>query len=221
MMHAMILSAGRGRRMGALTDHTPKPLLLVKGQPLITYHLKALAEAKVKNIVINLGYLGEKIEALLGDGHAFGVRIHYSYEDPILETAGGIKKALPLLGEKPFIVMSADIFTDFPFHTLNREPKGMAHLVLTDNPPFHPKGDYALAEGRVSESGETLLNFAGIGLYRPELFDACPKGAYPLGKLLKDSIRNGQITGEYYSGLWHNVGTSEQLQEVEQLFLNV
>lgn len=219
-MRAMILSAGLGKRMRPLTDHTPKPLLKLRGTPLIIYHVRALAKAGVKDIVINLGHLGNQIEATLGDGQPFGVKIQYSHEDPILETGGGIAKALPLLGTDPFVVLSADIFTDFPFERLLKnpltDPKRLMHLVLVDNPPHHPRGDFALKDGELSESGDSKLNFSGIGMFRPELFNACPKGAFPLAPLFKKAISTHQASGEYYKGIWHNIGTPEQLSLLEK-----
>jgi len=213
-MHAMILSAGRGQRMRPLTDHTPKPLLEVKGKPLIQYHIEALLRVGIENIVINLGHLGSKIEKRFGNGSSMNVQIQYSYEDPILETGGGIAKALPLLGPKPFIVVSGDILTNFPFERLPKEPKGLLHLVLVDNPPHHLRGDYALVDGYITEGGGPLLNFAGIGVYRPELFQECPKGAFPVPQLFKKALQSQQVTGEYYQGIWHNIGTPQQLLEL-------
>ncbi len=210
----MILAAGYGKRMGSLTIDLPKPLLLLRGQPLISYHLRAMARAGIQEVVINLGYLGHKIEEALGQGEQFNVRIHYSYEEPILETGGGIVYALPLLGEAPFMVVSADIFTDFPFEQLPKFPKGLAHLVMVDNPSHHPTGDYGLVGEAVMESGGPLLNFSGIGVYRPELFVDCPKGAFPIALLFKKAIQSHAVTGEYYAGLWHNIGTPLQLSEL-------
>lgn len=222
-MRAIILSAGLGKRMLPLTEHTPKPLLKVAGVPLIVHHIKNLSLAGIREIVINLGHLGEKIEQTLGNGSAFGVNLAYSYEDPILETAGGIKKALTsdLLGPDPFIAVSSDLFTDFPFETLPQLPKKLIHMVLTDNPPHHPKGDYALKGENVLEKAAlpdgSLLNFAGIGVYRPELFEACPEGIYKLPQLFKKAFLSNAITGEYYRGIWYNIGTPEDLQAVNSL----
>ena len=210
----MILAAGRGERMRPLTDHTPKPLLKVKGQPLIVYHIKTLAKIGIKDIVINLGHLGHKIETALGNGDTWGVRIQYSYEDPILETGGGVVKALPLLGSDPFIVVSGDIYTDYPFERLPKNPTHLLHIVLVDNPPHQPRGDFALVDGFVLESGGPLLNFAGIYVYRPEFFEGCTVGVYSIGPLMRKMIRNRQVTGEYYQGMWHNVGTPQQLEEI-------
>lgn len=211
-MRAMILAAGRGKRMGALTNHTPKPLLLFRNKALIIYQIETLARAGIQDIVINLGYLGYKIAETLGTGKQFGVNIVYSVEDPILETGGGVAKALPLLGADPFIVISSDIYTDYPYEKLPKEPEGLIHMVMVDNPPYHPRGDYALVNGKISESGASLLNFGGIGVYRPELFEGCPEGIFPLAVLYQRAIQAQQVTGEYYQGVWHNIGTPDQLE---------
>ena len=215
-MRAMILAAGRGKRMGALTDHIPKPLLSIKNKPLIVYQIEALRDAGVEAFVINLGYLGHKIEAALGNGTQFGVRIQYSLEDPVLETGGGVAKALPLLGVDPFIVVSSDIYTDFPYKQLPKNPKGLVHLVMVDNPPHHPRGDYALVDGKICKTGEPLFNFGGIGVYRPELFIGCPEGIFPLNVLYEKAIKEQQISGEYYQGVWHNIGKPAQLADLNQ-----
>jgi MurNAc alpha-1-phosphate uridylyltransferase len=215
-MRAMILAAGRGKRMGELTDHTPKPLLPIKNKPLIVYQIEALLEAGVEEFVINLGYLGHKIESTLGNGKQFGVRIQYSVEDPVLETGGGVAKALPLLGSDPFIVVSSDIYTDYPYKKLPPDPEGLVHLVMVDNPPHHSRGDYALVDGKVSKTGDFLLNFGGIGVYRPELFIGCPEGIFPLNVLYEKAIIEQKISGEYYQGLWHNIGTSKQLANLNE-----
>ena len=213
-MRAMILAAGRGKRMGALTDHMPKPLLLIKQKPLIVYQIEALREAGVEVFIINLGYLGYKIAARLGDGKQFGVQIKYSLEDPVLETGGGVLKALPLLGADPFIVVSGDIYTDFPYKKLPKNPKDLLHLVMVDNPPHHPRGDYTLVDGKISKTGQPLFNFGGIGVYRSELFLGCQEGRFPLKVLYEKAIKEQKVSGEYYPGLWHNVGTSAQLADL-------
>jgi len=207
----MILAAGMGKRMQPLTLETPKPLLTVKGKPLIVYHLEAFFRAGITDIVINLGHLGEKIVSALGSGEKFGVSIQYSFEDPVLETGGGIVKALPLLGSDPFIVVSGDVLTDYPFEKLPKKISGLAHLVLVDNPPYHLTGDFALEDGRVIKSVGPLLNFGGFGVYTPQLFTHCPPGAFPVAILFEKAIQASLITGEYYSGWWHNIGTPEQL----------
>ena len=215
-MRAMILAAGRGSRMGALTAKTPKPLLRVGGQYLIEYALKGLVAAGIKEMVINIAYQADQIRVALGDGTRYGCDILYSQEDEALETGGGILKALPLLGEAAFLVMSADIITDFPFATLPREPAGLAHLVMVDNPPYHPAGDFGLGSEAawVMAEGAPKLTFANIGVYRPDLFAAathCQGTAFPLRQLLLPAIARQQISGEYYAGHWHNVGTPEDL----------
>jgi MurNAc alpha-1-phosphate uridylyltransferase len=222
-MRAMILAAGLGKRLRPFTDHTPKPLLPVNNKPLIVYHLEALAQARIVDIVINinLGHLGKKIKEALGNGHSFGVNIEYSLENPALETGGGIAKALPQLGPDPFLVVSGDILTHFPFERLPMIPKELAHIVLVDNPPYHSEGDYALIDGFVAESGGNLLNFAGIGVYHPALFAECPIGAFRLPFLFEKAFRTRQVTGEYYSGLWHNIGTLEELKRAEEAMLQV
>jgi MurNAc alpha-1-phosphate uridylyltransferase len=217
-MHAMILAAGRGERMRPLTDATPKPLLAVGGKPLIVWHIERLVRAGLHDIVINHAWLGEQIEAALGDGRAFGAHIAYSREHCALETAGGIALALPLLGDDPFLVVNADVFTDLDFAVLAGAELGdaLAHLVLIDNPPHHPGGDFALSQGRVTEDGADKLTFSGIGLYRPQLFAGIPRGGRaPLAPLLRDAMRGGRVTGRHYRGRWTDVGTAERLAELD------
>lgn len=216
-MRAMILSAGRGNRLRPLSDVIPKPLMTINGKPLIEYHLQKCVAAGIQEIIINVSHLGENIEKTLGNGARFDAMIEYSYEDPVLETGGGIVKMLSRLGPEPFAVISADIFTDFPFERLKILPEKLAHLILVDNPPHHPTGDFAILEDKsLSESGRPLFNYAGIGVYRPELFIDCPKDRpFPLGRVFKAGISNREITGEYYSGIWYNIGTKEQLEEVD------
>ncbi len=215
-MRAMILAAGRGKRMGSLTDDIPKSLLAIKNKPLIIYQIEALRDAGVVEFVINLGYLGHQIEAALGNGKQWGVRIQYSFEEPVLETGGGVAKALPLLESDPFIVVSSDIYTDFPYKQLPTKPKGLVHLVMVDNPPHHPRGDYALVDGKIRKTGGPLFNFGGIGVYRPELFAGCPAGIFPLSVLYERAIQEQRISGEHYQGLWHNIGTPEQLVDLNR-----
>ena len=216
-MRALILAAGRGVRMRPLTDHTPKPLLSVGGHPLIEYHIRALAAAGFRELVINHAHLGGQIEQALGDGHRLGVEIAYSPEPPgALETGGGIFKALPLLGTGPFLVVNGDIWTDFDFTSLPREPRGLAHLVLVDNPPQHPEGDFCLRDGVVSQSDGRRLTFSGIGVYRAELFADCRPGAFPLAPLLRQAMDRGAVSGERYGGLWSDVGTPERLAELDR-----
>ncbi len=214
----MILAAGRGERMRPLTDHTPKPLLPVAGKPLIIHHLEALRAAGFTDLIINTGHLGEQLPAVLGDGWQWGVRIVWSPEPPeALETGGGIFQALPLLGPEPFLVVNGDVWTDYPFARLPKAPAGLAHLVLVDNPPQHTAGDFFLAaDGTVAEHGEPKLTFSGISILRPELFARCVAGRFPLGPLLRQVMAAGQVSGEYYTGGWRDIGTPERLAELDQ-----
>ncbi|MDD2059161.1 nucleotidyltransferase family protein [Pseudomonas sp. GD03860] len=218
-MKAMILAAGKGERMRPLTLHTPKPLLPVAGVPLIEYHLRALVAAGFKEVVINHAWLGEQIEAHLGNGAGWGLNISYSGEGEPLETGGGIFKALPLLGSEPFVLVNGDVWTDYDFTRLPHKPEGLAHLVLVDNPGHHGKGDFCLQKGRVSDAveGEATLTYSGIAIIDPRLFDGCTAGAFKLAPLLRQAMAAGQVTGEHYSGLWVDVGTQERLAQVEQL----
>jgi N-acetyl-alpha-D-muramate 1-phosphate uridylyltransferase len=215
-MRAIILAAGRGERMRPLTDTVPKPLLSVAGQPLIVYHLRALALAGVRDIVINLSWLGSQLRSFLGHGTAYGVNIAYSDEGAeALETAGGIFKALPLLGSEPFLVVNGDIWTDYRFASLKIAPEALAHLVLISNPEHHPLGDFGLQQGKVVEQAEQRYTYSGIGVYRPEFFAGCQPGKFPLLPLLKRAIAAGRLHGEYYAGAWCDVGTPQRLQMLD------
>ena len=215
---AMILAAGRGKRMRPLTDHTPKPLLQAGGKPLIHYHIEALARAGFRQLVINHAHLGEMLEASLGDGSHWGLSIHYSAEPPgALETGGGIFHALPLLAEGPFLVVNGDIWTDYDFSQAQC-PAGMqAHLILVDNPAHNAAGDFALRQGRLGLEGEGRLTFSGIGIYRAEFFAGCADGAFPLAPLLRRAIDAGRISAEHYAGRWIDVGTPQRLDELDRL----
>jgi len=216
-MRAMILAAGRGERMRPLTDQTPKPLLEVGGKPLIQYHIEALRDAGFRELVVNHAHLGNQIVERLGDGAQFGVHIDYSSEpEGALETGGGIKQALPLLGEQPFLVLNGDIWTDYPYQQLYREPEGLAHLVLIDNPPHHPEGDFQLNGRRLTAGGKRKLTFSGIGLYQPDLFADSPEGAFPLAPLLRRAMQAGRVSGEYFQGRWLDVGTPRRLAELNR-----
>ncbi len=216
-MMAMILAAGRGVRMRPLTDSIPKPLLAVAGKPLIVHQLEALVTAGVEKIIINTGYLGDKIHACLGIGERFGVSIQYSDEgNTPLETAGGIIKALPLLGDAPFIVTNADIYTNFDYKRLPRQPDFDVHLVLVDNPPHNMQGDFALIDGRLSNKGRQKLTYSGIGLYHPRLFRNRTPGHHSLVPILRQSAHTHQASGEYFGGYWNDVGTPERLQELNK-----
>ncbi len=216
-MKAMILAAGRGERMRPLTDHTPKPLLLVGGKPLIVWHIERLAKAGFKEILINHAHLGSQIESMLKDGSAWGVNIEYSPEASALETAGGIANALPLLGRDPFLVVNGDVFTEIDFAHLALNPQYLAHLVMVDNPPQHPQGDFALIGDRLMVDGVSKLTFSGVGVYHPDLFVTVKPGeAAKLAPLLKEAMNKGLVTGQYYQGLWHDIGTPERLDALDK-----
>lgn len=218
-MKAMILAAGRGERMRPLTDRIPKPLLPVAGRPLIEYHLRALAAAGFEQVVINLSHLGEQIENALGDGSRYGVPVRYCHEGATaLETGGGILQALPLLGEAPFAVINGDVWTEFPLATLTERPCALAHLVLVDNPPQHPRGDFILDGDRVrTEGAGATLTFSGVGVYSPRLFAGCKPGRFPLAPLLRQAMAADQVGGEHYRGRWFDVGTPQRLAELDQI----
>jgi MurNAc alpha-1-phosphate uridylyltransferase len=223
-MRAMILAAGRGERMRPLTDQTPKVLLEAGGKPLVQWHVEKLWRAGFDRIVVNHAWLGEQIEQALGDGSRFGPRIVYSPEAQALESAGGIARALPLIGAETFLVVNGDVFTDFDFTRLvprlgalaaNRL---LAHLVLVDNPPHHPAGDFALQGEHVAPDGDTRLTFSGIGIYRPELFGSIAAGSRAqLAPLLRAAMRQRVVSGEHYAGLWFDVGTPARLEELNRV----
>ncbi|HYN78807.1 MAG TPA: nucleotidyltransferase family protein [Lamprocystis sp. (in: g-proteobacteria)] len=217
-MRAMILAAGRGNRMRPLTDQTPKPLLLAGGKPLIQYHIERLVAVGVQEIVINHAHLGGRLEEALGDGGRYGASIRYSAEGEgqALETGGGIFKALPWLGPEPFIVVNGDIWTDCPFGDLTLPDQGLAHLVLVENPPHNPTGDFTLDRGRVFAAGASRLTFSGVGLYHPALFAACRPGAFPLAPLLRRAMEDNRVSGQLHHGHWFDIGTPERLQELDQ-----
>lgn len=219
-MRAMILAAGRGERMRPLTDHTPKPLLQAGGKPLIVWHLERLARAGFRQVVINHAHLGEQIPAALGNGAAWGLQLSYSPEPPgALETAGGIARALPLLGEQPFLVINGDIFCDWdPAAALKLDmAQRLAHLVLVDNPAHHPAGDFALTAGLVGNQTEARLTFAGIGVYGPQLFAGLdPDQPAKLAPLLRTAVDGGLVSGERHDGNWVDVGTPERLLQLDR-----
>jgi MurNAc alpha-1-phosphate uridylyltransferase len=220
-VRAMILAAGRGERMRPLTDVVPKPLLEIAGKALIIYQIEALESAGIKNIVINTGHLGEQIQYELGTGASFGVDILYSDEgENILETAGGIIQALPLLGEDPFIVTNADIFTNFDYCLLPKQLDSDAHIVLVDNPAHNPEGDFAFEKGRVLAQGKQKLTYSGIGLFHPHFFKNCNPGRLPLAPLLLQSVRAKRLSGQCFTGLWNDIGTPARLKEINESLVN-
>jgi MurNAc alpha-1-phosphate uridylyltransferase len=209
---AMILAAGRGERMRPLTDHIPKPLLEVRGKPLIQYHIERLAHAGIDEIVINLAWLGSMIRDSLGDGARFGVRIEYSEERPhALETAGGIFRALPRLGPGAFLVLNGDVFTDYPLAHAALAGNRDAHLILVPNPSQHRQGDFGLEHGLALPSAPLQYTFSGIAVYRPAFFAQCVDGAFPLKPLLLRSMAARRCSAELHTGIWEDVGTPERL----------
>ncbi|MDN5865752.1 MAG: nucleotidyltransferase family protein [Gammaproteobacteria bacterium] len=220
-MRAMILTAGRGERLRPLTDTTPKALIEVAGKPLVVHMIERLRAAGIEDLVINLGWLGAKIRAALGGGERFGVAIHYSDEgENTLETAGGVLNALPLLGEEPFWVVAADVWTDYPFAKVRLGPNDLAHFVLVDNPD-HNDGDFTLVADRVHDSdggsASECLTYAGIGLYHPEFFAGERIERKPLLPLMRHAVRAGRVAGEHYRGRWADIGTPERLAAARTL----
>jgi len=220
-MKAMILAAGRGERMRPLTDNTPKPLLQVNNKALIEYTITALVKAGITDIIINIAYLGAQIQNYLGDGSRYQANLQYSPEGSTgLETAGGIKNALPLLGSAPFLVINGDIYCDYPLQTLINHPIDLAHLILVNNPIHHTVGDFHINNhGLLNSTERPKQTFSGIGLYRPELFTALPTGKSALAPLLKKAMQTQDISGELYQGFWMDIGTPKRLQDLS-LHLN-
>jgi len=221
-MRAMILAAGRGERMRPLTDACPKPLLPAGGKPLIAWHLEHLAAAGVVEVVINHAHLGAQIEAALGDGRRFGLQLRYSPEARALETAGGIRQALPQLGDAPFLVINGDVYCDADlaaFAARGRErlhAGGLCHLLMVANPGHHPDGDFHLADGRLDDRGTPRHTFSGIGVYAPALFGALAPGVpAPLAPLLRAAMADGRVSAELHPGYWLDVGTPQRLAELE------
>jgi MurNAc alpha-1-phosphate uridylyltransferase len=214
----MILAAGRGERMRPLTDVTPKPLLEVKGKPLIVYHIERLAAAGFKEIVINLAHLGYRIPEALGDGSEWGVKLLYSDEqdEGALESAGGIVKALPLLGTEPFLVVNGDVWTDYPFDAGSELGDALAHIILVPNPEHNPEGDFGIEDNRAVPDARTKYTFSGIGNYSPELFEGLAYGKRALGPLLREKMAEGSVTAELYEGVWRDIGTPERLAELNR-----
>jgi MurNAc alpha-1-phosphate uridylyltransferase len=228
-MKALVFAAGKGERMRPLTEHTPKPLLVARGKRLVEWHLEKLAAAGVTDVVLNVAWLAAAFAPALGAGARWGLRLHFSYEgDEPLETGGGMLHALPLLGDAPFIAVNGDIHTDFDFARLPRTLSGLAHLVLVDNPDFHPRGDFALrADRRIADDGDDRLTFAGIGVYDPALLTGwrdvigpTPGAAhvpprFRIVPLLQAAMARGLVTGEHHRGAWTDVGTPERLAALD------
>ncbi len=224
MTKAMILAAGRGERMRPLTDHTPKPLLPVGGKPLIVWHIERLRAAGFTELVINHAHLGHRLEEALGDGTAFGVRIAWSPEATALETAGGIRHALPLLSDAPFLVINGDVFCDADFTALRTAAENLctdgplAHLLLVDNPEHHPEGDFHLDDaGLIHADGAPRITFSGLSAYHPALFAALADNTpAKLAPLLREAMSAGKVTGQHHAGRWIDVGTPQRLAELDR-----
>ena len=217
-MKAFILAAGRGERMRPLTDHTPKPLLVAGGKPLIVWHLERLAAAGFREIVINHAHLGTLIEQTLGDGAPWGLHIQYSPEPPgALETAGGIATALPLLGDEAFLVVNGDVYCDWDFNRARQLTGKTAHLVMVTNPAHHSGGDFSLdGERVVYTNAEQTFTYAGIGIFSPSFFaNVTPGTIMKLRPLLDAAIAAGTLTGERHDGRWVDVGTPQRLAELD------
>ena len=215
-MKAMLLAAGRGERLRPLTDTVPKPLVRVGGRPLIAWHLDALARAGVREVVINLSWLGDQLRAALGDGRSYGLTLLYSEEGPVpLETGGGIFRALPHLGPDPFLVVNADVWSDIDYGALSLEPGAHARLVLIPNPAHHPRGDFGLEDGLVVQKDADRFTYSGIGVYRPQFFEGCVPGRFPLLPLLNRAIGARLVRGQLHRGGWCDVGSPERLASLE------
>ena len=209
-MKAMVLAAGRGERLRPLTESIPKALVQVRGETLLERHLDNLSAGGVTEVVINLGWLGEQIRERVGTGADYGLTVEYSNErDDILETGGGIHKALPLFGDDPFLVVNADIYTDMPVPTIELSDDADAHLVLVESPEYRDDGDFGLADGRITN--ELIHTFSGVSMYRPSFFDGCEAGRFSVVPLLREAADEGRVQGSLYDGFWADVGTPERL----------
>ena len=214
-MIAMLLAAGRGERLRPLTDGTPTAVVEVRGESLRARHLAAIKSAGIDTVVINLGWRGEQIIERIGSGSAFGLDVVYSPEgDNILETGGGIHRALPMLGDAPFLVVNADIYTDMPLQGIDLDADAAGHLVLVPTPEDKPSGDFELVDGRVRNGESPDLTFSGVALYRPEFFADCEAGRFSVVPMLRAAADAGQLCGSLYTGVWRDVGTPERLREL-------
>ena len=215
-MKVMILAAGRGERMGRLTDSCPKPLLQIGGVPLIEHHILALKEHGFNEFVINIAYLGGQIKTTLGNGERWGVVIEYSDEgEQALETGGGIFRALPLLGKEPFLLVNADVWTDFPYGSLRGKTDKDIHLVLVNNPIHNKAGDFSLLDGAAKIEGDERYTYSGIGVFNPVIFEQQKAGVFPLAPIIRQSISQGRVSSELHNGEWIDVGTPERLADLE------
>ena len=212
----MVLAAGRGERLRPLTDEVPKSLVEVRGESLLERHLANIRAAGVRTVVINLGWLGDRIVERVGSGDRYGLNVLYSQEgDNILETGGGIHKALPMLGDEPFLVVNADIYTDMPVPAIALADAHIGHLVMVPSPDYRDGGDFDI-EGGLIRNGETQqLTFSGVAIYRPSFFDGCKPGRFPLAPMLREAADKGQLSGSLYEGLWADIGTPERLRALQ------
>lgn len=211
-MRAMILAAGRGERLRPLTDELPKSLVEVHGESLLERHLENVHSAGIKTVVINLGWLGDQIVERVGSGQRYGLEVIYSQEgDDILETGGGIHKALPMLGSEPFLVVNADIYTDMPIPDVVLADRHLGHLVMVPTPDYRKSGDFDIEDGLIRNGDRAADTFSGVAIYRPEFFDGCEAGRFPLAPMLREAADHGQLSGSLYEGLWADVGTPERL----------
>lgn len=216
-MIAMILAAGRGERLRPLTDETPKSLVEVRGESLLERHLANLRNAGLKSVVINLGWLGAEIVNRVGSGARYGLEVIYSQEgNNVLETGGGIHKALPLLGSDPFLVVNADVYTDMPVPAVELAAGVLGHLVMVPRPAYRDHGDFDLQDGLIRNSGAAKLTFSGVAVYRPEFFSACEAGRFPLAPMLREAADAGRLSGELYEGMWADVGTKARLDALNR-----
>lgn len=215
-MKAMLLAAGRGERMRPLTDHTAKPLIEVNNKALIEYHLEKLKAAGIQEVVINTCWHADKIVEKIADGKQFGLRVHYSHEQQALETAGGIANASHLLGPEPFLLISADIWSDIEFTGMTKPPDKKAHLVLVDNPLHNPDGDFCLENGLVSKRINSGFTYSGIGIFDPAIFADLPTKRFALREVLNKAIDRQQISGEKLQGTWFDIGTPERLASLKE-----
>lgn len=219
-MKVMLLCAGLGERMRPLTLTTPKPLLKVQGEPILAHTLTALKKAGFRECVINVSQLGEQIIDVLGDGAAYEMHIEYSIEEKPLGTAGGVIKALPLLGDGPILIVSGDIYTDFDFTSLRDKSLGnmLAHCVMVPNPPYHPGGDFHLGTDHIlAPKGENMLTYGNIGIYHMQLFAGHPIEQMGIGPLLREAIKEKAVSGQLFTGAWHNLGTPDDLMHLNKI----
>ena len=213
----MLLAAGRGERLRPITETVPKALVEVRGESLLERHLGGLREAGIETVVINLGWLGEQIVERVGSGSRFGLNVVYSPEgDDILETGGGIHRALPMLGTAPFLVVNADIYTDMPFPASELAAGDLGHLVLVPTPEHKSQGDFGLDEGRINNAADPDLTFSGVAVYRPEFFRDCEPGRFPLAPMLREAADANRLAGSIYTGMWRDVGTPERLDALNR-----